>query len=773
MSLPIVFKLSIYTLTAFVGLALGAAERGFIPFVSLPVAIFAYWWCEVPKPGRERRGGLVESTAVGIGALAFVAAAIEFFGINIEGRLLSGIHLVVYLTWIVLLQQKSVYRYWLLMTLGMMQVAVGSVLTNANWYGLCLVIYLFGAIWTLSVFSLYRVAEEFKVTDPLDRGHVRDSSSSDTAAVFNAVRFEDHARWISMRLINGVAFMSMAGLFVGALFFLLIPRIWVGSALGITDESLPAAMRRTGQATQVNLGDMGAILESNDPVLTLKIYDHQTNKQVSAETYARWLGLREPLFRGAVLTDYSEGTWRPERNWTTTPDRLTSDPPKNVHLLRQEYHLERIGAEALYCMGRPLAMRDPEGFRCGLILPNTLVIRRDWFQRLPGPVDYIAFSELPSSEAKQDVGLIATAKEMVVTRVSHYARRCSEIPEGMNRLREKSDQVVEAKQKEAGRPLTDVEKAQAIEYFLRDSGEFAYSLNSQVVDPDMDPVEDFLFNRRAGHCQYFASTLALMFRSVGIPTRLVTGFKGGEELPDGTLNVEKRYAHVWVEAWIDNRKWMTFDATPEDGRAESIDAIGTKRNFWTSIQSRLSGMWDANILDMSLERQEDSFYTPLRDAFTGVADFGREFVKSPVTTVSTHLRAIVAIIWLASLAVLLWLFRRRFMFRLWTRPFHDPEEAQRSRVEFYERFVSLMQTCGQVREPAQTQGEFVEQITTTLSTRLRDATLIPNLHSIAELFYLVRFGDGELSPQQQLQLGELLSRLETGLVPAASPDPNA
>ena len=765
MGLSFVFKLSIYTLTAFVGLALGAAERGPIPFLSLPVAIFAYWWCEVPKPGHERRGGLVESTAVWIGGLAFIAAAIEFFGVNIEGRLLSGIHLVVYLTWIVLLQQKSIYRYWLLMTLGMMQIAVGSVLTNANWYGLYMVIYLFGAIWTLSVFSLYRVAEEFKVTDQLDTGLVRDQSSSKTATVFNAVRFEDQGQWISMRLVNGVAFMSFAGLFVGALFFLFIPRIWVGSALGITDDALPAAMRRTGQATQVNLGDMGAILESNDPVLTLRIFDQQTDQPVTAQKYAEWLGMREPLFRGAVLTDYSEGTWRPERTWSTTPDRISPDRPKDVPLLRQEYRLERTGTEALYCMGRPLAMRDPEGYRCGLILPNTLIIRRDWFQRLPGAVDYIAYTELPSEEARQDVGLIATPKELVVARVSNYSLRCSEIPETMTRLPEKANEVIEARQQSLGRPLTDVEKAQAIEFYLRDSGEFVYSLNAQVVDPNMDPVEDFLFNRRAGHCQYFASTLALMFRSVGVPARLVTGFKGGEVKPDGSLNVEKRYAHVWVEAWIDSRKWMTFDATPEDGRDQSIDAIGTKRTFWTSLRSRLSGIWEANIVDMSLERQEDAFYNPLRDSFEGLTSFGKEFVKSPVKAVSKNLVNLITILGLTSLATLLWWFRPRSMFRLWSRKAPDPEETEQIRVEFYERFVRLMQSCGEVREPAQTQGEFVQQITQSISPRLRDGTLIPDLNSIAELFYLVRFGDGELSQQQQLQLSDLLTRLEAGLTP--------
>ena len=318
MGLAPVFKLSIYVLTGFVGLALGMAEYGSVPFVSLPITIFSYWWCEMKteRVGFARRG-MGETLARVLGFLALLAASLEFFGDSPEAKLLAGIHLMVYLTWIVLLQQKSDYRYWLLLTLTMMHVAVGSVLTNATWYGLFMIVYLFGAIWTLSVFSLYRVAQEFAAIEPgAETLPIPDPSSTPTGQVFNAVRFEDNADWISMRLVSGVSMTSLAGLFVGLAFFVLIPRVWVGAALGISDESLPAALRRkvTGLATEIQLGDMGPILESNDPVLKLRIFDNQTNNRVDPQSYAERLGLREPLFAGAMLTVYSEGRWRPERD---------------------------------------------------------------------------------------------------------------------------------------------------------------------------------------------------------------------------------------------------------------------------------------------------------------------------------------------------------------------------------------------------------------------------------------------------------------------------
>lgn len=781
MGLESVFKLSIYVLTGFVGLALGMAEFGPIPFISLPVTVFSYWWCEIgTRRGLFSEGGLGESPARVLGFLALLAASFEFFGESPEAKLLAGIHLMVYLTWVVLMQQKSNYRYWLLLTLGMMHVAVGSVLTNGAWYGLCMVIYMFGAIWTLSVFSLYRVAQEFEAIDPeTDPAPVLNPDSTAMGQVFNSVRFENNAPWISMRLVSGVAATATSGLFVGVIFFALIPRVWVGAALGISDESLPPALRRnvTGQANEVRLGDIGQILESNDPVLNVRIFDNQTNREMDVQGYAEALGLDEPLFRGAVLTEYSDGRWRPERSWSTTPSQLAAKPgasgPANATIptVRQEIHLERIGNEVLYCVGRPVAMRDPEGYRCGLILPNSIVVRRDWFARLPGAVDYIAYSQFPTPESRQDPGLIATSSEGVMYRVSNYVQRCTAVPEELSRLRELAQKLVDTEQQKQAAPLSDVQMARVLQTYLRDSGEFAYSLNATPPAVGSDPVEDFLFRHHSGHCQYFASALALMFRSVGIPARLVTGFKGGETV-NGSLFVEKRYAHVWVEAWIDQRKWMTFDATPEDGRAQSVTAIGAKKNLWQTMTSKLAGMWETNVLDISPERQEDVIYQPMRDILSSLLKFVKEFWQSPLTSLVTiviligdprNWMTVPGAIALTSLAGLLWMLRRKTTWFRWKRKLGTSLDDQRQRVEFYERFAGLMRAHGHIRQPSQTQDEFVREMYDALLPKLTDDALRQSLLPLGTLFYLVRFGAGELTIDEKAQLNGVLSRLEEQL----------
>src|SRR5262249_11460949 len=82
------------------------------------------------------------------------------------------------------------------------------------------------------------------------------------------------------------------------------------------------------------------------------------------------------------------------------------------------------------------------------------------------------------------------------------------------------------------------------------SREFRYTLTLEKVS-DLDPLDEFLFVRRAGHCEYFAAALAVMLRAVGVPARVVNGFQQGEWNPHGRYFIVRlRDAHSWVEAYL-------------------------------------------------------------------------------------------------------------------------------------------------------------------------------------------------------------------------------
>jgi hypothetical protein len=78
----------------------------------------------------------------------------------------------------------------------------------------------------------------------------------------------------------------------------------------------------------------------------------------------------------------------------------------------------------------------------------------------------------------------------------------------------------------------------------------------------MSVIENFLFNTKKGFCEHYASSMVIMLRGLGIPSRVVIGFYGGEQNEYGNyLIVRQSDAHAWVEALIDN-EWKRFDPTP-------------------------------------------------------------------------------------------------------------------------------------------------------------------------------------------------------------------
>jgi transglutaminase-like putative cysteine protease len=105
-----------------------------------------------------------------------------------------------------------------------------------------------------------------------------------------------------------------------------------------------------------------------------------------------------------------------------------------------------------------------------------------------------------------------------------------------------------------------VERARSLERHLR--RDYAYTLQLPSVEPD-DPLADFLFTRKRGNCEYFASSMTVMLRTQGIPSRVVNGFAGGAYNPvSGLYMIRASDAHSWVEAYVDGLGWMPFDPTP-------------------------------------------------------------------------------------------------------------------------------------------------------------------------------------------------------------------
>ena len=131
---------------------------------------------------------------------------------------------------------------------------------------------------------------------------------------------------------------------------------------------------------------------------------------------------------------------------------------------------------------------------------------------------------------------------------------------------------------------TQPEKIEAIsEYLLQN---YKYSLDFERGSND--PISEFLLNKKAAHCQYFASSTVMLLRCVGVPSRYATGFWAHETASDGTTVVRGRDAHAWCESFVDGVGWITVETTPPSGRADpSVNPL----TWYQKLQEQIEDTW--------------------------------------------------------------------------------------------------------------------------------------------------------------------------------------
>ncbi|MCW5966716.1 MAG: transglutaminase domain-containing protein, partial [Bryobacterales bacterium] len=142
-----------------------------------------------------------------------------------------------------------------------------------------------------------------------------------------------------------------------------------------------------------------------------------------------------------------------------------------------------------------------------------------------------------------------------------------------------------------------LDKARILSSYLR--GNYRYRLETNAARSE-DPLAHFLFDSRQGHCEYFASALAVMLREIGIPSRVATGFVASEYNPfTGWHVVRMSDAHSWVEAWLPGRGWFGFDPTPSS-RLQPTSQVLARMRLW---QDTIDTFWKDWVLSYDFDRQ--------------------------------------------------------------------------------------------------------------------------------------------------------------------------
>jgi hypothetical protein len=287
--------------------------------------------------------------------------------------------------------------------------------------------------------------------------------------------------------------------------------------------------------------------------------------------------------------------------------------------------------------------------------------------------------------------------------------------------------------------------AKAIEADLQRN--YAYSLEMKASGPD--PLSDFLFNVRAGHCEYFSTAMTVMLRTHGVAARVVNGFLPGEyNEASGAYTVRQSDAHSWVEVYFpETRSWVTFDPTPSAGRIEPMRTGITAQ--LEKYAEALELLWFQYVVGYDKQEQR-SLATQLHNR---VFDYGR-IASKLLATVRGYLTTQTLSIATAAMALALILFTlifgRRFWHSMWGRSLvtTGEEDGTYSSVEFYERLLNALEQRGLARDKSLTPLEFAKNLDSGQALMITRA------------YNRVRFGGQRLSATEKREIENALSELE-------------
>ncbi len=651
--------------------------------------------------------------------MAFVAFVVDLLWIS-QDMLPAGIHFVVILMVYKLFNLKERKDFLQLYAISLVAVLASAALTVELWYGLVFVAYLFAAIWTLLLDHLTKESHEARLA--------MTSLSSPT----NASPFPGHitARffWTTNGIVVGAFCLTMAIFFV-------IPRI----GAGFFKKTRGEVIRASGFSEKVDLGVIGAVKEDQSVVMRVEFPDQET--LVRDRLYLR--GAAFDLYNGRSwvnslahrrsLGQTAEGTFKLPNFSRERPAGTQSAS------LRQEILIEALDTSVLF--GVPLV---------DSVTGDFLAVQTD-------AMGGISLPYLPSTRFQYRVHSMPNhllEEERLAASFSYP----DHIRKYFLQLPTMSAQVTELTQHITRQAKSPHQMAIAIKQYLRTN--YRYSLDVGTAAP-ISPVEDFLFTRKTGYCEHYATAMVVMLRTAGIPARLVTGFLVGEWNDFGNYyTIRQRDAHAWVEAYFPRSGWITFDPTP------SVAAT-VPNPLWTTFGSVMDSLrlkWDRLVIQYSLADQL-VVARGIRDgsdnARTQIASFlsiALRWVADWRTWIAHHTRLMDwrALVWMvaasaiAGVTVMVWRLRRRWRGRRLLEP---STAAQAAVVQLYGRLLRLLASRGVHKNPSDTPLEFGRIVT----QRWPDSSQY--VHPLTHLYYRVRFGKVPLSPEDLAHANRLLASL--------------
>jgi protein-glutamine gamma-glutamyltransferase len=553
--------------------------------------------------------------------------------------------------------------------------------------------------------------------------------SLDKAPVLARDSHMQHAHRKLSFAIAGIAPLLLLLIFAGAAgIFFFLPRI----SAGFMNSQTGSSEISTGFSDHVELGRIGEIQQSRAVVMHLEINGDN------------WGGFA-PKLRGVALNIFDGHTW------SNLSSRRMLARTSDGHFAVDLGQGPRLAA-----LGRSIHYRvtmEPFATEVFFLLATPVSLEGN-YHSVAEDVDGDVFdmdAEHPvtryeaDSQVRSPVRVPQPAGTSYLPQMGQYYLQLPKLDPRIKLLAEKVSRNMD----------TPSARATAVENYLRTH--YRYTLQLPRTAP-ADPVADFLFRRYEGHCEYFASAMAIMLRTIGIPSRVVNGFSGGEFNDISSQYVIRASdAHSWVEAYIPSQGWITFDPTPAGAAVASSP--------WDRAMlymDALSSFWREWIINYDLAHQlrltQDASHGSR--AVVGRAQvWGRKQYQKLLewarhkqdeigaSTVRWGIRVVIAVVVLlliVSFPRLLLLVQK---IRVARRPRQSPQIAASI---WYERMLRQAAKRGWKKNPAQTPDEFAALIA---DPAIKERVIGFNRH-----YERARFGN---SADDASQLPELYEELKS------------
>jgi transglutaminase-like putative cysteine protease len=600
----------------------------------------------------------ISERAATTATIAYSAFYVADYMLLSRGFLQATVHLVFFLAVVKILTAESNRDHLYTAVIAFLELVAAAILSvNFNFFVF------------LTFYLVFGIAA-------LTSGEIRRSmhkAGTATTARTGLRRFHSRLGVLSTGIAGGILALT-AGL------FFVLPR----TADAAFSRLISHRMHLPGFSNQVSLGEIGEIKTSSRPVMHIHIWGDVAGS-------LKW--------RGGALMDFDGKRWS---NPSTLGEHIrpvqgevelaAGEQRPAGRRINYDVSYEEISTDTLFFAGTPESVR----LRTGVYRGEGDAYRLG--QGPPPGFHYEAYSLLDEppefAPPRFPAPILPLQTRERYLRLPPIDARIAALARGM-----------------AGTG-TELERARSIERHLR--REYGYTL--QLPDRELDdPLANFLFTRRKGHCEYFASAMTVMLRTQGIPARLATGFQSGiYNSLTGMWLVRASDAHTWVEAWIPSHGWTTFDPTPPDPNPTTF-ALFTRLGLYFDAAETFWQQWVvgydpaqqgtlADRLEQGARRMGINWMDSLTGFGTGWSDAAMRWVRRYGVRVAIVL----------AMGVWIWVLGPP-LFRL-VRMRRRVERVRRGQASaadatlLYERMLEIVKRAGYQKPPWFTPAEFAASL---------------------------------------------------------------